>query len=506
MFSNDSNGIRMHRILFEGDTVTFVPPMKYADATGSLGQQVDSAGTAQFNTVDSGNFTVNYTATSTFEAVELVTVPMSEFVAAKLVTTLRLFGTVSGDPVDETSTQTMWLAESIGVVKSAETGEQTYELISVSDGGSGQVSATLTPAEAADAGGRWKITSVTGFDSGWQTSGTVLTGITAGRYTLSFQALPGWLPPPPMPVDISSARAVSASGEYTRQEGDVVVMLEPVDVTLGRWRLTGPAGFDSGWQSSGARLRNVPVADYTLEFSDVGGWNKPLDRSVTITAGALARETASYSRQIGGLAVYIMPQGAVDAGAQWRIHPLDPSYHESGTILAGIPVGTYEIEFKTIDSWIAPSNQQIVIVSDVETTVESEYLADMDRDDMSDIWEQQIIDADPNDSFDTLESVVSNDDLDEDGRSNLDEFLAGTDPLVPEVTIRLDAGWNLVSVPSKVIDPTISGVFGDTVAIVWEWRDGRFYRVHSNDELSDIRGYWAYAAVPATVYVAVGGD
>ena len=56
---------------------------------------------------------------------------------------------------------------------------------------------------------------------------------------------------------------------------------------------------------------------------------------------------------------------------------------------------------------------------------------DMDRDRLPDAWEQQIIDADPNDAIETIDDVRPGDDFDGDGWSNLTEYLAGTDPTDP---------------------------------------------------------------------------
>ncbi|MCP3678154.1 MAG: PKD domain-containing protein, partial [Deltaproteobacteria bacterium] len=54
---------------------------------------------------------------------------------------------------------------------------------------------------------------------------------------------------------------------------------------------------------------------------------------------------------------------------------------------------------------------------------------DADEDGLSDWWEQEIIDADLNDTIDILEDVLPGGDFDEDGISNLDEFEEGTDPV-----------------------------------------------------------------------------
>jgi hypothetical protein len=53
---------------------------------------------------------------------------------------------------------------------------------------------------------------------------------------------------------------------------------------------------------------------------------------------------------------------------------------------------------------------------------------DIDNDWLPDDWEQQIIDADPNDAITTIEDVKPGDDFDGDGDTNLEEYQKGTPP------------------------------------------------------------------------------
>jgi len=51
---------------------------------------------------------------------------------------------------------------------------------------------------------------------------------------------------------------------------------------------------------------------------------------------------------------------------------------------------------------------------------------------LPDWWEQQIIDADPNDEIESVEDVNPDDDFDGDGINNSDEYFIGSDPTVPD--------------------------------------------------------------------------
>jgi WD40 repeat protein len=69
----------------------------------------------------------------------------------------------------------------------------------------------------------------------------------------------------------------------------------------------------------------------------------------------------------GQLKVNIQPQGAIDAGAQWKLTS-ESIWHVSGTII-NLEPGNYEIEFKNINGWNKPNN--------VNTTVSQGQLTEI---------------------------------------------------------------------------------------------------------------------------------
>ena len=75
-------------------------------------------------------------------------------------------------------------------------------------------------------------------------------------------------------------------------------------------------------------------------------------------------------------------------------------------------------------------------VSDVQSMnlngPDCQNLADCDEDGLDDAWEQQIIDADPNDGITSIEDVNGADNFDGDELTNLQEFQGDTNPTVPE--------------------------------------------------------------------------
>ncbi len=82
-----------------------------------------------------------------------------------------------------------------------------------------------------------------------------------------------------------------------------------------------------------------------------------------------------YNQQTGSLLVTISPQGAIDAGAQWR-RVGTSTWRNSGDIETDIPVGHCIVEFKdiTITGWEKPLNKEDLIINNgLMSTVSGVY-------------------------------------------------------------------------------------------------------------------------------------
>jgi M6 family metalloprotease-like protein len=90
---------------------------------------------------------------------------------------------------------------------------------------------------------------------------------------------------------------------YTEETGNFQVMLGPADaVSAGaQWRRTET----STWLNSGDTESGLSLGQYTVEFSDIPGWNKPANQSVTINDGQTAIALGIYiymqNYQTGGI-------------------------------------------------------------------------------------------------------------------------------------------------------------------------------------------------------------
>ena len=104
----------------------------------------------------------------------------------------------------------------------------------------------------------------------------------------------------------------------TEQLGSLQVEIEPQRAMDegAKWRRVGT----TTWHNSQDTESNIPPGDYTVEFKEITGWDKPANQEVTILNGQTEKITMTYIQQaeFGSLQVTISPQGAVDVGAQWR--------------------------------------------------------------------------------------------------------------------------------------------------------------------------------------------
>ena len=148
----------------------------------------------------------------------------------------------------------------------------------------------------------------------WQDSGYTQT-VSVGSHTVGFSEVVGLTNPGIETVVISEGEAETVTRSYTGQIGSLRVTISPQGaVNAGaHWRVGGGV-----WHGSG-ETQTVSVGQHTVEFSDVAGWTKPGNRTVTISNGQTTDSSGAYTQPTGSLRVTIAPQGAIDAGARWRV-------------------------------------------------------------------------------------------------------------------------------------------------------------------------------------------
>ncbi len=75
------------------------------------------------------------------------------------------------------------------------------------------------------------------------------------------------------------------------------------------------------------------------------------------------------------LQVTSLPQGAIEAGAQWRVDG-GGTWQNSGATVNGLSVGQHTVEFKAVTDYNTPANQNVTVNSDQTTNANGTYIYD----------------------------------------------------------------------------------------------------------------------------------
>jgi hypothetical protein len=149
--------------------------------------------------------------------------------------------------------------------------------------------------------------------------------------------------------------------------------------------------------------------------------------------------------------------------------------NNSVTFMPGEMRKTIPIQFLAgSEAWLSRSIQ-LVLSNAVNAEIIASQAAhartlsgDADGDGLPDIWEQAIIDANPLDSIKTIVDVTAGADFDHDGLSNLEEYLAGTNPVDTASNLRID----------------IDSITQDSTTLILHTVAGRSYAIEYCDALS----------------------
>lgn len=217
----------------------------------------------------------------------------------------------------------------------------TYEAMAT-----GSLTVTLEPSSAV-AEGRWSV------DGGgvWRTSGSTVSGMSNGTYTLTFQEIDSHTTPADQSVTLSGG-AVSRTGTYVALVGDLTVNLSPAAAVANGagWSVDGGAT----WHDSGATAYNLLAGRQYYTFKPATGYTEPSTSYTTVIAGSNIVRSYSYTALPGFITVNLTPAEAVAAGAMWSLDG-GATWNESGATVQDLSVKTYTIEFSSADGWTAPA-------------------------------------------------------------------------------------------------------------------------------------------------------
>jgi hypothetical protein len=147
----------------------------------------------------------------------------------------------------------------------------------------------------------------------------------------------------------------------------VVVNPETALTAGAKWRLDG-----GPWKGSGATLTGLTAGQHRLEFKPVPGHTTPRSQILRLTSGRYTTASGLYTALPGSLTVTLRPQGAVLAGASWRVGR-NP-WKLSGETFTVTRYGWQTVRFRKITGWQTPASRKILVGPGQDKKLSFKYL------------------------------------------------------------------------------------------------------------------------------------
>ena len=275
--------------------------------------------------------------------------------------------------------------------------------------------------------------------------------------------------------------AVYSRSAQVRFEVPPIITMQPANqvALLGgravfRVSALGRGGLQYQWRRNGVDVSGATTTNLTLNpvsASDFGAYSVVVsDKNASIqsvpvtltlsTAPVVRAPVQSLSAVLGESIVFSI---AVDGPP-----PLTYRWRRGTTALGTVVPVNANVSFLSITNVRAAdlATNYSVVVTNLAGTVSNAFsltlLADLDRDGMADVWEQQF-GLNPSDASDASQ------DLDQDGRTNREEYLSGTHPRDAMDVLRLEIsgvsvqgvpGFRFVLQPQRTYGLEVRSAFG----------------------------------------------
>jgi len=224
----------------------------------------------------------------------------------------------------------------------------------------GSLKVNLTPQAAVTAGALWSIDNIN-----WQDTGTTLSNLAPGRYTVEFSPVASYNTPTNQSATVKGGAVTTVTGAYTQTSWLQVTLNPDAAVTAGAlWQLDG-----GSWQSNGVTA-TVAMGYHTVAFKALVGWQTPTNQTCWCAANT-TQSIAGLYQAIGSLKVNLSPSAAVTAGARWQWD--NGSWLTNGATVTNLLTGLYTINFNSLTGWATPASFPVTIAQDTTTSTNATY-------------------------------------------------------------------------------------------------------------------------------------
>lgn len=146
--------------------------------------------------------------------------------------------------------------------------------------------------------------------------------------------------------------------------GTITITTTPAE---GKWSIDG----GSTWKDSGSSVSELALGRYKVTFKELAGYTKPEDISVELAKTAPTfTKSVTYTGKPGFIAVTFTPESIAET-AQWSVD--GETWYNGGTAQE-IPSGAYTIQFKEIEGYETPAQQEITVEKDQTAAITAEYI------------------------------------------------------------------------------------------------------------------------------------
>ncbi|MBN2310387.1 MAG: M6 family metalloprotease domain-containing protein [Candidatus Hydrogenedentes bacterium] len=165
----------------------------------------------------------------------------------------------------------------------------------------------------------------------------------------------------------------STSCDYTTPYELLLLEAGPADNSPNPWYLDPTPGSTDGFYSSGDGGVDTLSADTLPELTFWASDGRTIPSPFTIHSISSIGSTMTFDVGFASdeIAVFIVPEAAVLAGAQWRLDA--GAWRDSGDVITGLSPGTYTVSFSDVTGYNTPADELITLSGGHGETVLGEY-------------------------------------------------------------------------------------------------------------------------------------